>query len=218
MRSVGMDWNACSERAATFVVVAICASIFTSMSAQSQAGPQIDVSHCAVIAADDDRLKCYDSAFVVRAEPALDSAWSVTVDKSPLDDSTKVIARVQSSEPLAGRFARQRATFIVRCENNRTNAFIVFGGNFMSDLNNGGRVDLRVDDRRATYVTMRVSNDNQALGLWDGPAAIRFVQRILDGQSMYFQATPFSESRVFGTFPIAGMDEALQPLRDACSW
>ncbi|WP_333830981.1 type VI secretion system-associated protein TagO [Pararhodobacter sp.] len=180
-----------------------------------------DVSHCASMENAEDRLNCFDQAFIETSEleAAPDSEWSVRVDQSPLDDSTSVYMSVQSDRPLRARFRQESdASLNIRCRENTTSIFIHFGGHFMSDIQGRGRVDYRVDDRPAGHTTMSVSTNNEALGLWSGNRSIPFIRGIMDGGSLYVRATPFSESALEMTFNISGLDEELAPLREACNW
>jgi type VI secretion system protein VasI len=88
----------------------------------------------------------------------------------------------------------------------------------MADLNGGGRVDFRIDSRAPAHVMMQRSNNYRALGLWQGQSSIPFVRQLLNGSELYVRAIPLNESRVEARFPIAGLDEAIRPLRAACAW
>lgn len=174
---------------------------------------------CARISDPDSRLSCFDAPFVTEVPAVPTGEWTVRDTRSALDDSRTVILSVRSQHPLPGRFGRaERASLIIRCEENTTALYIVWGGHFMSDIQGGGRVDYRIDTRPAGHVSMRVSTDNMALGLWNGRASIPFVRRLLDGEQLYVRSTPFSESRVAARFAIARLAEAIRPLRAACNW
>ena len=88
----------------------------------------------------------------------------------------------------------------------------------MADIQGKGRITYRLDSEDAARHTFRESNDNQALGLWSGGQAIPFIKGMLGHDRMLIRATPFSDSTVTGEFNIAGLDEAIKPLREACNW
>ena len=177
---------------------------------------------CVGIENPDDRLNCFDAAFIDTElpAPALGNNWNVRIDRSQLDDSTAVYMHVNSEEPLRDRFRTLGpAALWIRCSENRTSVFIHFAGHFMSDLQGRGRVDFRVDDREADRVVMTASNNHEALGLWSGNGSIPFIRRnLLDGDSIYMRATPHSESPVEMRFNISGLSEQIAPLREACDW
>ena len=148
------------------------------------------------------------------------NAWQVRSKTSALDDSTSVFLSVSSEDPVRDRFGRgSPARLTVRCLENTTSVTINFAGLFMSNTQGGGRVDFRVDDNPAGNVRMAVSNNNQALGLWRGGQSIPFIQKhLLNGDSLYLRATPFNESPVEMHFNISGLDDVIDPLREACNW
>jgi len=57
-----------------------------------------------------------------------------------------------------------------------------------------------------------------ALGLWDGSAPTSFIKLLMTGQTIVFRVTPFNESPLEFTMHLAGLEEALKPLRAACKW
>lgn len=180
-----------------------------------------DVSHCVGIKDPDDRLNCFDQAFVQTEtlKGTDNNAWDVRVNKSALDDSTTVVISTTSSAPIRSRFdGMKNADLLLRCKENTTSAYFIFAGQFMSDIQGFGRIDYRVDDTKAKHVNARASTDNEALGLWNGGSAIPFIKGIMGGNSLYVRATPYNESMIEMTFPISGLEEAIKPLREACHW
>lgn len=180
-----------------------------------------DVSHCVGIDDPDTRLSCYDDAFVKTEvkETLPQSEWFVKVDQSALDDSKTVILTLDSKTQFYDQYGQlKNGTLIIRCMENTTSLYIIWGGHFMSDSRNGGRVDYRVDDKKASRVNMVESNDNKALGLWNGGKSIPFIKKLLGANQLYVRATPFSESAVQMSFNIAALDKAIEPLRETCKW
>lgn len=185
-------------------------------------GAQDDPQACARISDDDERLRCYDLVHRVETErvPTVQSDWTVRVDRSRLDDSTSVFMYVGSDEPHINRFGqRENLTLHIRCLENTTALYIHFGGAFMAS---GARdyvtVDYRVDDRAPRERRFYESNNNQALGLWRGNQSIPFIQELFGGNALYVRAVPFSDSAIDGEFNIAGLEEEIAPLREACNW
>ena len=139
--------------------------------------------------------------------------------QSQFDDSARVILSVLSEQPIRGRFGSPaQATLMIRCEENTSSLFVHFNDLFMSDIQGYGRVDYRVDDGRPGNVSMTASDNHQALGLWRGGRSIPFIRSLFGGERLYLRATPFNENRVEMVFPIAGLEEAIAPLRAACNW
>ena len=180
------------------------------------------VEECVAIEDPNDRLNCFDQAFIKsETKPSNSvSAWQLRTETSLLDDSTSVFLSIFSKEPILNRFGSGGpAQLTVRCLENTTSVVVNFAGLFMSDIQGRGRVDFRVDDNPPDNINMRVSTNNQALGLWKGGQSIPFIQtHLLGGDSLYLRATPHSESAVEMQFNISGLDEKIGPLREACNW
>ncbi|TSD87683.1 hypothetical protein FFK22_016220 [Mycobacterium sp. KBS0706] len=177
---------------------------------------------CAKIAADTERLACYDLQFKASVsavpQPA-ESKWQVQEQISKIDDSKNVFLRVASSEPITDRLGQPSdLVFWIACRERKTSLWFDFGGQFMADLNGGGRVTYRLDKAAARIKSFDESNDNEALGLWNGGAAIPFIKELFGGTMLLVRATPFNESSITAELPIAGLEEAVKPLRQACSW
>lgn len=181
-----------------------------------------DASSCLSIESSEERLQCYDQAFKTPEEPTspeFSSDWSVTTDVSPLDDSKSVYLSLTSTSPIMGRYGKfESGTLYIRCFENTTSLFTVWGGHYMSDNRGGGRVDYRIDDNPATHVSMQESSDNEALGLWNGGASIPFIKGLFGGEEIFMRASPFNESPVKMTFNISGLKVVIEPLREACNW
>lgn len=151
-------------------------------------------------------------------EPITTPAWTVFEEKSKIDDSSNVFLSSSSKEPLRGRFGvKGSARITIACREGKTNLWISFGGHFMSD-SQFGVVTYRVDKRPAKKRHFRESTDHQALGLWSAGEAISFVKELYGGTTLFIEATPHSESSVTAEFEITGLEQAIEPLGNACKW
>jgi len=189
-----------------------------------------DPKTCAMIPEDKYRLACYDRHFrepmnqPVDADMTPDEAnetwrenWRRKIEKSGFDDSKKVILFSQSTAKYESRFKSNYITLVIACRENTTSLWFNFGGLFMSDLNNG-KIDYRIDKRKPGAKNFRESNNHEALGLWSGSSSIPFIKQLFGAQTLLIRATPHSESAVTGEFKIGGLEYAIKPLREACSW
>lgn len=200
-----------------FIAVTLAAVVMLPSDLHAQ-----DASSCVIIENSEERLQCFDQAFATTEEPAtpeLKSDWSVRTDVSPLDDSKSVYLSVTSTSPIMGRYGRfVYGSLNIRCFEHTTSVYTIWGGHFMSDYRGGGRVHYRIDDNPAAFATMRESSNNEALGVWTEVGSLRFIQRMFGGNSIYMRASPYNESPVEMTFNITGLEEAIEPLREACGW
>ena len=191
--------------------------ILLSGSALAQTGES-----CARLEDGNSRLVCYDSVFRVdRQSPAEmpPGDWQVPITTSRIDDSTNVVLKLSSVNTLPARFGRSgNAHLYVRCMENTTSLYFVWNDHFLSDIQGYGEVTFRKDEEPARKQQMQVSTDNKALGLWRGGNAIPFIRSLFGGGNLLVQITPFNESRMTADFRIAGLEDAITPLREACNW
>lgn len=191
-----------------------------------------EASDCHMFTSDTVRLGCYDKATGFSAEvtsepedasdekpkPKVPSKWSVSTKKSDLDDSTNVYLALTSDDYIRGRFGESGPMILnINCRENTTRLYIIFNGMFMSDYQYG-TVTYRLDNKKAAKKRMQESTDHEALGLWNGGASIPFIKKMFGHEKMLVQATPYNESAVKATFTIAGIEEEIKPLREACNW
>lgn len=189
---------------------------------------------CMKIKDNTQRLACFDTltikrAFETPAEPGAASdesvvenkgAWSVTEDISKIDDTKNVFLSVKSLEDVRDRFGRpKRPTLNIRCFEQKTDFIIRFDGLFMSDIDGHGDVTYRIDKLAPKTRRFHVSNNNESLGLWAAAGQpIPFIKALFGKNTLLVRATPHNENSVTAEFPIAGIETAITPLREACGW
>lgn len=180
------------------------------------------LQQCAAVEDKDARLACYDGLAEAAVAPVVaptSSKWQVRIDTSPVDDSKNVYLHLVGESGITNRYGQKSdLSLYIACRENVTSAWFVFGGHFMSDLQGRGRVTYRIDKAPAKKQSFTESTDNEALGLWNGGAAIPWIKELMTGQRMYVEAVPYSESAVSDFMPIAGLEEAIKPLRESCAW
>lgn len=183
-----------------------------------------DPSTCATIDADLDRLACYDREVgrtpkVVEAESH--GEWEVEVSKSAFEDTTEVYVGLAPTEnvPCDIVGSGNDTRLILRCSENATSIFIATSNcHLVSGHGGNGRVDVRLDSEPSFQSNMDESTDNKALGLWSGGEAIPFIKRMIGKETMLVRFSAYNQSPVTAEFKIAGLEEALKPLRESCGW
>lgn len=169
------------------------------------------------------RLACYDAlaeatVSAVTVVPTK-SEWSVQTETSPVDDSKNVFLQVAGTNGITDQYGQEsEITLTLACRENVTAAIVNFGGHFMSDLGGAGRVTYRIDTAPAQTKSFSESNNHEALGLWNGATSIPWIKSLFGGTKMYIEATPYSQNVVSDFLRIAGLEEAITPLREACGW
>lgn len=183
------------------------------------------INDCALIDTDLERLACYDqisgrSPTPENIELNNDTGqWIVRKDKSEFKDTTDVFLSVESDEILrCGMFTQAKAQLLLRCLENTTTLYISTSCHVASGFQGYGRVEYRIDEKKAASRNFDASTDNRALGLWSGNRSIPVIKQMLDGETLLVRFTPFNESPVTARFNISGLNNAISPLREACHW
>lgn len=181
-----------------------------------------DVSTCLSIQGNLDRLECYDreAGYAPQTSATTNSVgdWLVSTETSKIDDSTNVFLSLTSEEHTNCRYKPNAHSIHIACRENTTSLWVFFGECFMSSIQGKGRVTYRLDADSAKNRNFQESNNNMALGLWNGGQSIPFIKEMLGRERMFVRATPFSDSTVSAEYNISGLDEAIKPLREACNW
>ena len=196
----------------------LCVIAFVLSATQASAQAE-----CRTIASDAERLSCYDIANGVKTtETAPAEAfgkWQISSDFSAMTDDRSVFMMLESENAVSGRYGTPGpAVLILRCRENATSAFFTFNGLFMSDIQGHGRIEYRLDQDKMAAIDTTASNNNQALGLWNGSKSIPWIKKLLGKEKLVVRAVPHSESAVVATFDIRGIDGGLTELRDTCNW
>lgn len=180
-----------------------------------------DISSCAGTDNDLDRLACYDreAGRTPTSEASKAGSWNVQIDKSAFLDTTDVTLSVGAASPVScSRFKPPEKTLLfIRCKEGVTSFFIATNCH-LTDHQNYGSVDVRFDADPATSVQMTASTTNSALGLWMPHEAQPFIRQMFDKTKMLARFTPYSEVAVTSEFDIAGLRDAIKPLRESCDW
>lgn len=198
------------------------------------AGPE----DCAKLTTNAIRLACYDAIFGkpdVPADPAPDNRaagepgaepardahkWELGTSTSKMTDQQNVFLTLDSDNDVSGPFGGGLgpARLLLRCMENTTAVMLVVNGHFLADIQGYGRVEYRLDKDKLSRISMSVSTDNKALGLWNGSRAIPFIKQLIGHDTLVMRVTPFNESPVTLTFDITGLSEVLPKLRETCRW
>jgi type VI secretion system protein VasI len=139
--------------------------------------------------------------------------WVVSESTSPIDDSVTVTMMLDASDTILNPYGQfTRPTLILRCSENKTNAFINWNMFLGTDTI---RVLNRIDKQKAKTRSWYISTDNKAIF---APKDIAFIKSLFGHEKLLQQLTPYSESPKTASFKIGGLQEAIKPLRKACRW
>lgn len=186
----------------------------------SFADTKMDIATCAAKEADGTRLICYDNLAkklnVDKPKSKISvgtGKWTVSENTSPIDDSKTVIMRLIAESSVGSGYKEHLPTMILRCSENKTNAYINIGSFLGSDTI---RVLNRLDKNKAITKTWTISTDHKAI--FAPGSNVTYIKSLMKHNKLLIQLTPYSESPVMTTFDLRGLKEAVVPLRKACHW
>lgn len=146
--------------------------------------------------------------------PSVPSKWSMHSKVEKLDGTTTVTLALDSSDTVKPQYGRpEAATIIVRCLNNKTELYISWP-EFLG-VGRGIEVRWRADNTPITTEAWSPSTDGKAAF---APNPVAFLKKLADRSELLLSVAPYSKVATTLTFPIAGLEEALKPLRAACKW
>ncbi len=177
-----------------------------------------EYAKCAVIEGDLARLECFDN---LAQEKNLDGRqlqptsiagkgkWNVSVDVNPIDDS-KTVTLVLDADSGRNRWGNP-VYLVARCKSNTTDLYIGWNDYLGSEAD----VLTRVGDNKAITQRWSMSTDKKATF---HRKPIPFLKEMLTSSKMVAQVTPYNESPVTAIFNTSGLENAIKPLRETCSW
>ncbi len=190
------------------------------------AGAQ-DGSVCALLTDDRRRLDCYDLLFKPPSEEGTASPikgrgkagagkgkWTIREAISKLDDSRNVFVSVSAAQPYINWLGESKSSSLtIACREGATNLWIDFGTTMGL-----GPLVYRIDKNPAGSLEVRHSTNYEALGIWEQEEAVEFTKQLLNAEHLLVRAIPSGASAIDVEFPVAGLGEAIHPLREACRW
>ena len=179
------------------------------------------LGECAAIAGSFKRLDCYDALAreqgpaAPEGEPLPAGKWKIEQRASGISGGTDVFMVVKAVERIPGENGEVRPVLVVRCQDNNTAVIFNFA-RFIEQSR--AEAALRIDDGAVMAASLKMSASGKAFGYWQGEEAIPFVKRLLGGKRLLVEVAPFGARPVLAEFPVAGLDMAVAPLRQACGW
>jgi hypothetical protein len=187
-----------------------CAIVVFAAEAQSQDAP----TPCRQIKDDGKRLKCYDrldrSSSNARERPGQsrpggDTAWTITDEKSPLDDSPLVSAALASSDG--------RSHLLMRCKDRKTELGVSMTG--FIKCGTDVRVIYRIDQEQAVETPWR-SHPSCYLAL--SPTPIPFIRALADGGKVFVRMYDNHNAPNDALFSLGNVSKIRSRLAEACAW
>lgn len=155
---------------------------------------------CAAIAADDERLACYDAIF---------RTGGMAADASIVLQSEQMIPARPSG--------RAHATITVACTAGELGIAFAFAGNTMSALGNDAGITLQMDLQAARSRTLRVNAANNALLIEDSVDAAAFLDMLEGATYLTLRVTPVNSRSLTVRFRVDAIETEVEPVRAACA-
>ena len=185
--------------------------------------PPTEFTRCSAIKNNVERLSCFDdlSKQYKLDKPAVSITskgnWAITKSISPIDDSTNIYLGVYGDKDFEGwPSGTYKPLLILRCKENDTKMLVNTGMTPNVEYEHGRTtVTLRYDKEKAFNLRMFNSTDKKALLF---PSPIENIKQMMNHNTLLFRFRPYNSSPTLTTFKIAGLSEAIKPLRESCNW
>ena len=162
---------------------------------------QEGVAQCVAVAADSERLACYDALF--RTGDTGDFA---------------AMAQLESEQLIPARpSGRAPATMTVICEDGALSVSFGFAGNTMSALGNDAGITLQYDLQAARSRTLSVNAENTAIVLGEADGAATFLQGLEGATNLTVRVTPVNSRSLSVRFRVDAFMDQVAPVRAACA-
>jgi hypothetical protein len=140
--------------------------------------------------------------------------WIFNESKSAFDDSTTIVVSLDAENVVQGFLQTTRPTLILRCRENRTDAYINVGMAANPEYGSDNfSVRLRFDSQTARREQWSESTSRDALF---SRAPIEIARALSQAQTFLFEFTPFDASPAVVRFDVRGLDIA--KLETTCHW
>ncbi len=149
--------------------------------------------------------------------------WIMDSETDAFTDNLNIIMLTESKEYVSCGNPSSSASplaLIVKCNNNETYLYVASTRCFFTsgEYDTHGDIKYRVDKFPAKTRGFDVSNDNEALGLWENDKSIPFIKELIGNNKVIMEVTPYSESSEIVTFSLKGFDAKIKKVRQACNW
>jgi type VI secretion system protein VasI len=177
---------------------------------------------CTQIDDDAQRLACYDREFRPKPAPAAETGagWQVTVaDAAAAGEGEARVSRASDSNIACRLIEPRPVVMTVQCKDNVTSISFETGCYMASsEYRDYGYVTYQVDHSEARTAHMIAGPDNHSLGFWSGDTAIPFIRELLGKSRVSVKMTPYADEHVSTAFDLAGLEQAIEPVRSQCGW
>ena len=143
--------------------------------------------------------------------------WTVTRERSQMDDSETVSLSLAAEAPIQGWLETFTPNLVIRCMERKTSLFVETGMSAQPEYGtlDGHTIELRIDDGRKIVQQWTESTDNKALF---APAAVKLARELGTANTVVLRFTPFNSSPQVATFSLRGISSHLGEVANTCGW
>ncbi|MDH3231027.1 MAG: type VI secretion protein [Alphaproteobacteria bacterium] len=173
---------------------------------------------CAAIETAVERLGCYDRRAREHAAQARGGgAWTLDATPSRLNpDLTDLVLWTRSVNPVPEPGGDPvHAVMLLQCRQGGMAVVFDFG-TFVG----GGavRIEYRIGNGAVLAGDVTVAPDQRSFGVWQRDRAIGFIKALYGQPQLRLRVAPAAGDPLIAAFDLAGLEDAVAPLREACAW
>jgi type VI secretion system protein VasI len=176
------------------------------------------LADCAAVEKAVERLGCFDklarAAAGARNDPGV---WTLDATPSRLNpDLTDLVLWTGALNPVPGPGGGPvHPVLLLRCRQGEMAVVFDFG-NFVG----GGavRIEYRIGGGAVLAGDVTVAPDHRRFGVWEGDRAIGFIRALYGQPQLRLRVAPAAGDPLIAAFDLAGLEEAIVPLKDSCGW
>ncbi|WGF87271.1 type VI secretion system-associated protein TagO [Marinivivus vitaminiproducens] len=198
----------------------VALALAACLGANAHAVEDGEVVRCAGLDGDAAKLACLEDlaatarvAIAAENQPA-ESRWRVVSEASEISDRPNVYLTLRANDPVDDLLAGPVVpTLWLQCVEGKPAALVNFG----FTLGGGTKeVTARLDHEDPVVLHAPVTSDFHAIGSFRQETVSQQIARMLGHDQLVVRTTSINHSPVTATFPLTGMEGAIQPLREVC--
>lgn len=198
-------------------VMAIAFAIVISPAASAQSVLEVvaGLKFCRTLKDDGQRLKCFDGLVAEKkteqrsskdTDPEVEVTWTITEDKSPIDDSPQVMGILEA-------VGARDTGLLLRCREKHTEAAFAGGSTYLGSEAN--KVVVRINEGKPIETRWSPSSDGRAVF---APSAIQFIRSLPDNGKLFVRAFGYGGRTADGEFKLGNVSEVREKIAQACNW
>ncbi|MGL4290049.1 MAG: type VI secretion system-associated protein TagO [Phreatobacter sp.] len=179
--------------------------------AAAQDDPRAALGRCTGIAADAERLRCFDQiARPAQPTPGRVGNWEVQTTTSPVDDSRIVSATQKPAEA----WGEERIALNIRCFEGQTSLSV--SRDSLLAVGRTAKVIVRIDSQPATDSQWTIANTSLEAMLPEN--VIGFLRSLPATGRLFIRVEGVRNIRFEGTFRLEGLNDIRRNVGEACRW